>query len=141
MYLKTFWYLYKLVLKWIRVEMTIAKQCTGEWNRLFQFLMNKFKPIEIAFIFSILYLWLTTKNRLLISDIHYLWISNNFEVVISLKLIHFHKKLDSQIFTKWIGFNWHTVYEYCVLAIDTKALLSINIMIFLFTKHPPSPPK
>ena len=35
---------------------------------------------------------LPQKNRLLTSDIHYLWNGNDFEVVISLKFIHFHKK-------------------------------------------------
>ena len=33
--------------------MTIAKQCNGKRNHLFPFLMKKYKPIEIAFIFSI----------------------------------------------------------------------------------------
>ena len=41
----------------IRVEMTIANQlawgCTGTWNHLFPFLMKKFKPIKIAYIFSV----------------------------------------------------------------------------------------
>ena len=36
--------------------MTIANQCTGERNNLFPFLLKKFEPIKIAFIFSILYL-------------------------------------------------------------------------------------
>ena len=36
------------------------------------FLMKEFKPIEIAFIFSILIYDLPQKNRLLNSDIHYL---------------------------------------------------------------------
>ena len=37
----------------ISVEMTIANQFTGERNLLFPFLMKEFKPIKIAFIFSI----------------------------------------------------------------------------------------
>ena len=53
---------------------------------------KEFKPIEIAFIFSICISDLPQKNRLLTSDIHYLWNSNDFESVISLKFIHFHKK-------------------------------------------------
>ena len=36
------------------------------------FLMKKFKPIKIAFIFSICIYDLPQKNRLLTSDIHYL---------------------------------------------------------------------
>ena len=45
---------HNLVLKSeIRVEMTIANECMGGQNHLFQFLMKKFKPIKIAFIFSI----------------------------------------------------------------------------------------
>ena len=32
---------------------SIANQRTGEQNHLFPFLMKKFKPIKIAFIFSI----------------------------------------------------------------------------------------
>ena len=35
---------------------------------------------------------LPQKNRLLTLDIYYLWNGNDFEVVISLKFIHFHKK-------------------------------------------------
>ena len=37
----------------IRVEMTIANQCTGERNHLFSFRMKKFRPIKITFKFSI----------------------------------------------------------------------------------------
>ena len=74
------------------VKMTIAKQCTGEWNHLFPFLMKKIKPMKIAFIFSICIYDLAQKNRLLTSDNHYLWNGNDFEGVISLKCIHFHKK-------------------------------------------------
>ena len=73
--------------------MTIAKQCTGERNHLFPFLMKKFKPFEIAFIFSICIYDLAQKNRLLTTDIDYLWNGNDSEGVISLKFIHFHKKL------------------------------------------------
>ena len=42
--------------------------------------------------FKHLYLWLTTKIRLLTSDTHYFWNGNDFEGVISLKFIRFHKK-------------------------------------------------
>ena len=44
----------------IRVEMTIANQCTGEQNHPFPFLIKKFKQNKIAFIFS-MYLFLTIK--------------------------------------------------------------------------------
>ena len=64
----------------------------GERNHLFKFLIKKFKPIEIAFILSICIYDLSQKNRLLTSDIHNLWNGNDFEGVISLKLIHFNKK-------------------------------------------------
>ena len=53
---------------------------------------EKFKPIEIAFIFSIGIYDLPQKNRLLTSHIHYLWNGYDFVGVISLKFIHFHKK-------------------------------------------------
>ena len=41
--------------------MTIANQCTGERNHLFPFLMKKFEPIKIAFIFSIYIYFLPQK--------------------------------------------------------------------------------
>ena len=91
--------------------MKIAKQCPGERNHLFPFLEKKFKPIEIAFIFSICIYDLPQKNRLLNSDIHCPSDCNDFESVISLKFIYFHKKfvakkkLESKIFKKWIGFS------------------------------------
>ena len=44
------------------------------------------------FIFSICIYDLPQKNRLLTSAIHYLWNGSDFEGVISLKFIHFHKK-------------------------------------------------
>ena len=47
---------------------------------------------KIAFIFSICIYDLPQNNRLLTSDIHYLWNGNDFEGVISLKFKHFHKK-------------------------------------------------
>ena len=47
--------------KGIRVEMTIANQCTGERNHLFPFLMKKFKPIKITCIFSICIYFLPQK--------------------------------------------------------------------------------
>ena len=56
----------------IRVELTVAKQYTEEGNHVFAFFMKKFKPIEIAFIFSICIQVLPQKNSLLTSDIHYL---------------------------------------------------------------------
>ena len=39
----------------IRVEMTIANQCTGERNHLFPFLMEKVKSIKIAFILAFVF--------------------------------------------------------------------------------------
>ena len=91
--------------------MTIAKQWTWERNHLFPFLMKKCKPIEIAFIFSICIYDLPQKNRLSTSDIYYLWNGNYFEGVLSLKFTQVFtgnslpKKLDSRIFTKWIGLS------------------------------------
>ena len=91
--------------------MTIANQCTGEQNHLFPFLMKKFKPIKIALIFSICIYFLTQKNSLFTSDIHYLWNGIDFESVILVKFIHYYinsslpNKLESRIFTKWIGLS------------------------------------
>ena len=45
----------------------------------------------LAFVFMTYH----KKNRLLTSDIHYLWNGNDFEGVISLKFIHFHNKFDA----------------------------------------------
>ena len=63
--------------------------------------------------FQHLYLWLTTKKSLLTLDIHYLRNGDDFEGLILLKFINFHKKCvalkirleirKSRIFTKWIG--------------------------------------
>ena len=53
--------------------------------------MKKFKPIKIAFIFSIYINFLQQKNSLFISDI-YPWNYIDFESVILLKFIHFYKK-------------------------------------------------
>ena len=72
-------------------------------NHLFPFLMKKFKPIKIAFIFSICIYFLQQKifyllqiyiifEMVSISDIHYLWNGIDFEIVILLKFIHFYKK-------------------------------------------------
>ena len=54
---------------------------------------DEFKPIEIAFNLSICINDLPQTYRLLISDIHYLWNGYDFEGVISLKFIHFQKKI------------------------------------------------
>ena len=61
--------------------MTIANQCTGERNRLFPFLMKKFKQIKIAFIFSILILFLTLKKIVYLLQIYII-----FEMVSILKV-------------------------------------------------------
>ena len=53
---------------------------------------EKVQAIEIAFIFCICIYDLPQKSRLLTSDIHNLWNGNDFEGVISLKFVHFHKK-------------------------------------------------
>ena len=45
--------------------------------------------VYIAFVFMTYH----QKNRLLTSDIHYLWNGNDFEGVVKLNLIHFHKKV------------------------------------------------
>ena len=46
--------------------------------------MKKFKLVEIAFILSLKFVFVTYhKNRLFTSDIHYSWIGNDFESVIS----------------------------------------------------------
>ena len=86
MNLKTIWYLNKLVLKW--------NPCRNDNGTKSPVSVSdeKIKPIEIAFISSICIYDLPQKNRLLTSNIHYLWNGNDFEGVISLKLIHFHKK-------------------------------------------------
>ena len=78
----------------IRVEMTIANQCTGEQNDLFLFLMKKFNLIKTMFIFSICIYFLPQKNSLFTSDIHYLWNGIDFESVIL--FIHFYKKFVAQ---------------------------------------------
>ena len=57
-----------------------------------------------------MYLFLTTKNSLFTSDIHYFWNAIDFERVILLKFILFSrnslpKKLESRIFTKLIGLS------------------------------------
>ena len=53
---------------------------------------EKVQANQDRFILSICIYDLPQKNRLLTSDIHYLWNGNDFEGVISLKFIHFHKK-------------------------------------------------
>ena len=47
---------------------------------------------RVYFYISICIYDLPQKNRLLTSDIHYLWNGNNFKGVISFKFKHFHKK-------------------------------------------------
>ena len=59
--------------------MTIANKGTGEQNHLFLFLMKKFKPIKIVFIFSICFYFLQKKNSLFTSDICYLWNGIDFK--------------------------------------------------------------
>ena len=40
----------------IHVKTTITKQCTRERNHLFPFLMEKFKPIEIALFLAFVFM-------------------------------------------------------------------------------------
>ena len=53
---------------------------------------EKVQPNRNRVYYSICIYDLPQKNRLLTSDLHYLCNGNDFEGVISLKVIHFHKK-------------------------------------------------
>ena len=75
---------HNLVLKnEIRVDMTIANQCTGEQNHLFPFLMKKFNPIKITFIFSIYIFFLPQKKIVYLFQIYII-----FEMVSILKELY-----------------------------------------------------
>ena len=76
MNLKTLWYLCKLVLKWNPCRNDNSKSVYGETKSSVSVSDEK----EIAFIFSICIYDLPQKNRLLTSDIHYLWNGYDFEM-------------------------------------------------------------
>ena len=76
----TFWYLYKLVLKIKSLSMTMANQCKGKWNYLFPFLMKKFNPIKITFIFSI-YIYFLPQKKVYLLQVYII-----FEMVLILKV-------------------------------------------------------
>ena len=80
------------MLKWNPCRNDNSKTVYGETKSPVSVSDEKVQPIKIAFIFSICIYDLPQKNRLLTSDIHYLWNGNDSESVISLKFIHFHKK-------------------------------------------------
>ena len=60
--------------------MSIANQCAGKRNHLFPFLIKKFKPIKIAFIFSICIYFLPPKIVYLL-QVHII-----FEIVLIFKV-------------------------------------------------------
>ena len=73
-----------------RVEMTIAKLYGGTKSPV-SVSDKKLQPIEITLFITFVFMTYHKKS-LLSSDIHYLWYGKDFEGVISLKFIHFHKK-------------------------------------------------
>ena len=72
---------------------------------------EKVQANQDRFCFKHSYLFITTKNSLFTSDIHYFWNGIDFESVILSKCLYIFtrnslpKKFESRFFTKWIGLN------------------------------------
>ena len=133
-----FSYLYKLVLKMKSVSKGQKQSSVrGERNHRFPFLMKKFKPIKIAFIFSIFIYFLPQKNSLFTSDIHYLWNGIDFESLILLKYIHFYKKFVA-IKIRKCNVMFHTtvlVYPVTSLQFSLRTTYYDNRKIYLLLRY------